>query len=240
MLEDIEMSITEHLEELRQRIFYSIGFFCLMTFIVFYNISTIVTLLQLPAIGVKFLQLAPGEYFFSTVKITFYCALIATLPFTLYQILLFILPGLTQKERLIIIPILFISLVLFIIGIGFGYYILIPAALNFFIRYGANLVEPLWSFEQYFDFILLLIISTGIAFQIPIIQILLGLFKLVSIAQMISIWKYVILLSTIIGAILTPSTDPITQLLMSIAIFVLYMIGICILFFINKTNLSLY
>nr|YP_010337327.1 Sec-independent translocase component C [Pulvinaster venetus]UNJ16912.1 Sec-independent translocase component C [Pulvinaster venetus] len=237
MSKDIEMSVSEHLEELRQRILYSILFFVTATVLVFFNINFIVEILQRPALGVKFLQLAPGEYFFSTVKISFYCGLIIAFPFVLYQIVLFVLPGLTIKESRIFVPLLLISFILFITGLSFAYFILAPAALQFFITYGSNLVEPLWSFEQYFDFVLLLLISTGIAFQIPIIQIILGGLKIVSTSQMLSIWKYIILFSTIIGAILTPSTDPITQILMSSAVLVLYCLGLFILLFIEKLNI---
>ena len=76
--------------------------------------------------------------------------------------------------------------------------------------------------------------STGIAFQIPIIQILLGLANIVSMFQMLKIWKYVALLATILGAILTPSTDPITQLFLSFAILFLYFVGVGILFLIKN------
>ena len=76
--------------------------------------------------------------------------------------------------------------------------------------------------------------STGLAFQIPIVQILLGLLNIISVNQMLSAWRYVILISTIIGAILTPSTDPFTQLLLSIAIVILYFSGVGILFLIKN------
>jgi len=81
---------------------------------------------------------------------------------------------------------------------------------------------------------LVLFYSTGIAFQIPIIQILLGLLNLVSAKQMLGAWRYIILVSTILGAILTPSTDPLTQLLLSVAILMLYISGVGILFLIKN------
>nr|UNJ16328.1 Sec-independent translocase component C [Boldiaceae sp.] len=234
MSKDIRMSVGEHLEELRHRILYSIVFFLIITIIVFLNINPFIEFLQHPALGIKFLQLAPGEYFFSTMKVAFYSGLIFTIPFLLYQIMLFIIPGLTKKETRIILPLLFSSVALFLSGLLFAYFVLIPAALKFFITYGADLVEPLWSFEQYFDFVLLLLISTGIVFQIPILQIILGIFKIISTNQMVSIWKYMIVLSTIIGAILTPSTDPITQILMSCAVLALYFFGLISLVFLEK------
>lgn len=231
---DIKMSITEHLEELRKRIIKIIIFFSIITVVCFTHVKDISILLIKPANGVQFLQLAPGEYFFSSIKISSYASLILSSPFIIYQIILFVLPGLTVKETQFLLPILISSIILFFTGIYFAYHILIPAALHFFITYGSDIVEPLWSFEQYFDFVLILLISTGITFQIPIIQILLGITNIISSKIMFKIWKYVFLLSTILSAILTPSTDPITQCCMSLAILILYFTSAFILQTLNK------
>jgi sec-independent protein translocase protein TatC len=191
-------------------------------------------LLELPVTDVKFFQSAPGEYFISTLKISFYTGLLFGSPFILSQILLFLLPGLTENEKKIILPLLLGSLILFTFGLIFSYYILIPAALNFFLNYSDEVIEPLWSFDEYFEFIVVLFYSTGLAFQIPIIQIILGLLRIVSAEQMLKAWRYVIIGSTVIGAVLTPSTDPLTQLLLSIAILALYFSGAIVLFLIKK------
>nr|YP_010904284.1 Sec-independent protein translocase component TatC [Catenella fusiformis]WCH57535.1 Sec-independent protein translocase component TatC [Catenella fusiformis] len=228
------MSIFEHLEELRQRIFAALAIFLITTIICFLYTKNISFLLQQPANGVKFLQLAPGEYFFASIKIATYTGFVLSSPFTIYQVILFILPGLTKKEAATLIPILVSSIFLFFIGILFAYKILAPAALNFLIMYGNNIVEPIWSFEQYFNFILLLIFSTGIAFQLPIIQVILGITQIISSEKMLNYWKYTLFISTILGAVLTPSTDPLTQICMSSAITILYFLGIIILKSINK------
>nr|YP_010199203.1 Sec-independent protein translocase component TatC [Crassiphycus usneoides]UAD88652.1 Sec-independent protein translocase component TatC [Crassiphycus usneoides] len=229
-----EMSIFEHLEELRQRIFIASIAFLMITMTCFVYMKNIAYILQQPAIGIKFLQLAPGEYFFTSVKVALYTGFLLSSPFIIYQITLFILPGLTKKESAFIIPILFTSIILFFSGIIFAYTILAPAALQFLINYGNEIVEPIWSFEQYFNFILLLLFSTGIAFQIPIIQIILGILKIFSSTEMYVYWKYIVLITTIIAAIITPSTDPITQIIMSLAILILYSSGIIILKILNK------
>nr|YP_009731917.1 Sec-independent translocase component C [Gracilaria edulis]QHS70507.1 Sec-independent translocase component C [Gracilaria edulis]UAD85605.1 Sec-independent protein translocase component TatC [Gracilaria edulis] len=229
-----EMSIFEHLEELRQRIFIAFLLFTIITIICFLYMKNISYVLQQPAMGIKFLQLGPGEYFFTSLKVALYSGFLLSSPFTIYQITLFIIPGLTKKESSFIIPILSISIILFFCGILFAYIILAPAALKFLINYGNDIVEPIWSFEQYFNFILLLLFSTGIAFQIPIIQIILGILKIFSSKDMYTYWQYIILGSTILSAIITPSTDPITQIIMSIAILALYSSGIIVLKILNK------
>jgi sec-independent protein translocase protein TatC len=230
----LELPFSEHIEELRQRIFLVFGIVLLLTFFAFIEVKSLVKILELPIDNVKFFQLSPGEYFISTIKISFYTGLLFSSPFVIGQLILFLLPGLTKKETKIILPLLLSSLVLFGLGLAFSYYTLIPAALTFFLNYSEEVLEPFWSFDQYFEFILVLFYSTGLAFQIPIIQILIGLLNIVSPKQMLGAWRYVILVSTILGAILTPSTDPLTQLLLSLAILLLYFSGLGILFLIKK------
>ena len=230
----LELPFLEHVEELRQRIFFLFGIILLLTLSAFANVTELVKFLEFPVMNVKFFQLSPGEYFISTIKISFYTGLLFSSPFVIGQLILFLLPGLTKKETRIILPLLVSSLILFLLGLAFSYYTLIPAALNFFLNYSEEVLEPFWSFDQYFEFILVLFYSTGLAFQIPIFQILIGLLNVVSPKQMLKAWRYAILISTILGAILTPSTDPLTQLLLSIAILLLYFSGLGILFLIKK------
>jgi sec-independent protein translocase protein TatC len=230
----LELPFSEHIEELRQRIFLLFWIILLLTCVAFIEVKSLVKILELPISNVKFFQVAPGEYFISTLKISFYTGLLFSSPFVISQVILFLLPGLTKKETKIILPLLLGSLVLFGAGLAFSYYTLVPAALNFFLSYSEEVLEPFWSFDQYFEFILVLFYSTGLAFQIPIIQILVGLLNIVSAKQMLGAWKYIILISTILGAILTPSTDPLTQLLLSVAILMLYFTGLSILFLIKK------
>jgi len=222
---DVEMSLFDHLEELRTRIFSALIAVVVGIVGCFFFVNPIVRLLEVPAQGVKFLQLAPGEYFFVSIKVAAYTGLLLASPFVLYQIIQFVLPGLTRKERRIVAPIVMGSTVLFAGGLVFAYVALIPAALNFFINYGADVVEQLWSIDRYFEFVLLLLFSTGLAFQIPVIQILLGVLGLVSSKQMLASWRYVVLGGAVLGAVLTPSTDPVTQSLLAGAVLGLYFGG---------------
>jgi sec-independent protein translocase protein TatC len=224
--QDVEMSLFDHLEELRRRIFYSLIAVAVGAIGCFVAVKPIVQLLEIPAQGVKFVQLAPGEYFFVSLKVAGYSGILFASPFILYQIILFILPGLTRRERQLIGPIVLGSSVLFFIGLAFAYIALIPAALKFFISYGADVVEQQWSIDKYFEFVLLLMFSTGLAFQVPIIQLLLGNLGIVSSQQMLAGWRFVILGAMILGAVLTPSTDPLTQSLLGGAVLGLYFGGI--------------
>lgn len=223
---DVEMSIFEHLEELRMRIFYSLIVVAIAVVGCFVAVKPIVQLLQAPAQGAKFLQLSPGEFFFTSVRVAGLTGLLLSSPFILYQVIQFVLPGLTRRERRFLGPIVLGSSVLFLGGLVFAYLLLIPAALNFFIGYGADVVDQLWSFERYFDFVLQLLFLTSLAFQVPIIQVLLGLLGIVSSQQMLLGWRVVVMGALILGAVITPSTDPITQSLLGGAVLGLYFGGI--------------
>uniref|UniRef100_A0A0E0FLT6 Sec-independent protein translocase protein TATC, chloroplastic n=1 Tax=Oryza nivara TaxID=4536 RepID=A0A0E0FLT6_ORYNI len=175
--------------------------------------------------GVRFLQLSPGEFFFTTLKVSGYCGLLLGSPVILYEIIAFVLPGLTRDERKFLGPIVLGSSVLFYLGIFFSYTVLAPAALNFFVNYADGAVESLWSIDQYFEFVLVLLFSTGLSFQVPVIQLLLGQVGLVSSDQMLSIWRYVVVGAVVAAAVLTPSTDPLTQMLLAGPLLGLYLGG---------------
>jgi sec-independent protein translocase protein TatC len=223
---EVEMSFFDHLEELRIRIFYALIAVVVGALGCFTVVRQLVALLEVPAKGVKFLQLTPGEYFFVSIKVAGYGGILVATPVILYQVIQFVLPGLTRRERRLVLPVVIGSSFLFVGGLLFAYYLLIPAALNFLVSYGADVVEQLWSIERYFEFILVLLLATGLVFQVPVVQILLALLGLVTSGQMLKSWRTVVVLAVVAGAIITPSTDPITQSLLAGAILGLYFSGV--------------
>jgi sec-independent protein translocase protein TatC len=231
-----ELFTNEHIEEIRQRLTQSVFSIILFIIVSFIKIKDIVKILQIPVENVHFFQNSPGEFFLSTLKISIYTGLIFSIPILLTQIIFFLLPGLRNQEKNFVVGLILGSFFLFVFGLIFSYFILIPAALKFFINYSIDVIEPLWSFDQYFNFMLILFLSTGFIFQIPIIQIILSFSRIISGIQMLNLWKYILLVSTIFGAILTPSADPLTQILLSSAVFFLYLAGSFIVIFLQKNN----
>jgi len=224
-VKDDEMALSEHIEEFSQRTIFCLIVLVLISLVCFIDVKEIVRIFQAPALGVKFLQFSPGEYFFASVKIAAFCGILISSPVVLYQLFLYILPGMTKKERDILLPVSLGSGILFFCGLAFSYFFLVPAALRFFIAYGSEVVEPFWSFDQYFDFVAILLFTTGLAFQVPVVQVVLGVLGIVSGQKMLSAWKYVVVICTVISAIITPSTDPVTQILLSFALIGLYLGG---------------
>ena len=223
---EVEMTLVGHLEELRARILRSLLAVVIAAVGCLLLVRPLVRLLEVPAHGIRFLQLAPGEFLFVSLKVAGYAGLTLALPWVLYEGLAFVLPGLTRREQRLVAPAVAGSAVLFLAGLAFAWWALVPAALNFLVSYGADVVEPLWSIERYLDFVLLLMLATALAFQLPVLQLLLALLGLVQARAMLGAWRFVVLGAAVAGAVLTPSTDPITMLLLTGAITALYLLGV--------------
>ena len=219
------MPFSDHLEELRQRILNSIFATLICIVFSFLVIKPLIRFLEIPAQNIRLLQLSPGEFLFVSIKVAGYSGLIVALPYILYQVVLFVSPGLTEKEKSLIFPAFLASGILFFLGLLFSWWILVPAAISFFIKFGADIVEPIWSIEKYFDFVLLLMSSTALAFQLPVLQFILGSLGIITTQKMLSNWRLVVISSAILSAIITPSTDPLTMSLLSISIIFLFFIG---------------
>ncbi|QDZ21429.1 Sec-independent protein translocase protein TatC [Chloropicon primus] len=225
--DDVEMSIWEHLDELRERVLVSVVGVGVTIVGCFAYSKQLVEILEAPVAdkGVKFLQLSPGEFFFTSFKVAGYTGLLLGAPLILYEIIAFVLPGLTVSERKFLGPIVLGSSVLFYVGLFFSYAVLTPAALTFFVSYADGAVESLWSIDKYFEFVLVLMLSTGLSFQVPVIQVLLGQTGLVNSDTMFGAWRYVVVGSVVAAAVLTPSTDPFTQTLLAAPLIGLYLGG---------------
>ena len=238
--DEVYMPLADHLEELRERLFLSVIAVLASAGGCFVLAKDIVLLLERPvfAQGVRFLQLSPGEFFFTTLKVAGYSGLLMAFPIVAYEVAAYVAPGLTVKEKQFVGPLVAGSSVLFYLGIVFSYVVLAPAALTFFVTYAFGAVESLWSIDQYFDFVLVLLFSTGLAFQVPVLQVLLGRFNVVNSKQMLSAWRYVTVGATIAAAVLTPSTDPFTQSLLAVPLIGLYMAGTALVYLIEKSRPS--
>jgi sec-independent protein translocase protein TatC len=223
---EVEMTFVEHLEELRWRLLRSLAAVVLAAAAALVEVRPLVRLLELPAQGMRFLQLAPGEFLLVSLKVAGYAGLALALPYALYETLAFVLPGLTRRERRLVAPAVAASAVLFFAGLAFAWWALLPAALRFLVSYGADVVEPIWSIERYLDFVLLLMVATGLAFQLPVLLLLLGLLGLVTAPALQAAWRPVLLAAAVAAAVLTPSTDPVTMLLLAGAIVLLYAVGV--------------
>ncbi|MCM8818982.1 MAG: twin-arginine translocase subunit TatC [Candidatus Omnitrophica bacterium] len=223
-----ELSFVEHLEELRKRIIYIILFFVIVSIVAYYFSSKILSYLISPL--QKYQQYPfftrPIEPFFSILKVCFFSSGIISLPFILFQIYQFISPGLTEKENKVVKTIFIFFPFLFLIGMSFAFYIIIPFGLKVLFSFGKDVMKPLISISNYLSFIFIFLIVMGVIFNIPVFISSLAIIGIVKSKFLREKRKFAILGSFILSALITPTTDIFTQIFVAIPLIILYEISI--------------
>jgi len=225
----MKMPLSQHLEELRYRSFLSLAVWLVLSLICFSQAQSLLLWLQAPAKGVRFLQLQPGEIIWTSIKVSLDAGLSLSSPFIIYQIIRFIWPALTKEESRWLLPLVFLSLALFWSGIFFGYFLLVPIAVEVFVRSSQPAVEAIWSLQAYIDFVWICAIGCAIVFQLPLVQLALARLRLITSTQMLSNWKWVVLVAVSVAAIITPDASGFTQILVTFVLVMLYLLGVLVL-----------
>lgn len=231
-------SVIDHLTELRKRLLYTVVMLLISTAIAYQFAGQIYGFLVTPlaqAMGEESTQrliyTSLTEGFFTWIKLAFYAALFATLPFVISQIWLFIAPGLYRNERSAILPFLIATPVLFYLGGAMVYYIIMPLAWDFFLGFqslGTDTTLPIQleaRISDYLSFIITLIFAFGLCFQLPVLLILLGITGLISSKSLKAKRKFAVVGAFIVGAFLTPP-DVISQIGLAIPVILLYELSI--------------
>ena len=224
---DKDMTLTEHLQELRGCLIKSIAALILGTGCSIYFLQDIMDILTAAAKELYYMR--PAEAFMIYMKVALLSGLILSSPFILYELYSFVRPALTLRERrftLICIP---LSLVLFITGMLFSYSCVFPRGLEFFLGFAAGKVNPLISMESYLDFMLMLVVPFGFAFNVPVVLTLLAYLNIVSAKMLMKYQRHVILVAFIIAGVITPTPDVITQTLLAVPLILLYEVSIVII-----------
>ncbi|HEY8362935.1 MAG TPA: twin-arginine translocase subunit TatC [Tissierellaceae bacterium] len=224
-MEDKELTLVEHLSELRKRLIISFLGIVVGSIISYSFVDRIVDFLVKPADKLEFIYLSPPELFMAYIKIAVISGILISSPITLMQIWLFVKPGLKPNERRYLRFGLWMGIIFFLIGAVFAYYTLVPITIRFFIEISKNEIAPMISFDSYLRFVSTLLLSSGLVFELPLLIILLAQLNLITANSLIKYRKYVILIIFIIAAIITPP-DVISQILLGVPMVVLYEISI--------------
>ena len=218
--DDGSMSILAHLEELRWRLIRSIIAVIVCSGICYYFIEDIMAFISQPVGKLYYLQ--PSEAFFTYLKVSICCGFILALPIVFYQLWCFVLPALTIKERYIAAVIVPSSVILFLSGLAFSFFLVMPAALKFFGGFGSESLLPMFSVARYFYFLFSFILPFGFVFELPLVVVIAAKLGLLSSKFLGEKQRYVIFFSFVIGAIITPTPDIFTQTMIALPMIVLY------------------
>jgi sec-independent protein translocase protein TatC len=164
--------------------------------------------------------------------------LIITSPFILYQIWKFIAPGLLPKERKYVVPFVFSSTFLFISGVSFGYFIALPPAFKFFVSFNNQYLQAMLSFKDYLSLFVTFLLGFGLSFELPVFIFFLTKLGIVNATMLSKQRRYAILVIFVVAAVLTPSPDALSQVLMAIPLMFLYEVSIFVSKFAEKNKVS--
>lgn len=230
--DDGSMSLVKHLEELRYRIIRCLLAVGLGSCVAYYFIQDIMHWLTLPVGKLYYMQ--PSEAFFTYLKVAVAAGFLLALPVVFYHVWRFFLPALTKGERKVLGIVVPASVILFFIGLAFSFFFVLPAAVKFFMGFGGEDLEAMFSVDRYFDFVITFVLPFGFVFELPLIITILGKLGLIGSPLLKKHQRTVIFLSFIIGAIITPTPDVFTQSMLALPMIALYEVGYLILRYIMK------
>ncbi len=228
--EQQELALTEHLRELRDRLIKSliaVGVGFALCYAVIEPVFSFLArpLDQILPPGTTIVFTSYPEAFFTYIKLALVCGLFVASPVVLYQLWAFIAPGLYEHEKRWALPFVIFSTIFFVGGAMFGYFIVFPAAFNFLAGYANSNLDLLPSMGEYFSLTIKLLLGFGIAFELPILMVFLGLVGIIDAPMLIRNFKYAILIIFIAAAIITPTPDVINQVLLAGPLLLLYLLS---------------
>lgn len=217
-----EMPFLEHLEELRKRLVLSVLIVLFFSAVAFVFSDELVAWFIAPLGGIKLHVTEVTGSFSAYLKICLFAGLGASLPFIFYQFWAFIAPGLYPKERKMVLPFIVVATLLFAAGAGFCYKYVLPFALQFMIGFADDLLSPIITVSSYISFSGMLLIAFGLSFELPVIAYLLGKLGVITSSFLARGRRVAIVVILLVAAILTPTPDIITQLLLAVPMYILY------------------
>lgn len=224
-MEELEMTLGEHLIELRNRLIISIGGILLFSLLAFAFSGHLVAYFTQYADNLVILS--PPEAFVTSIKISLFVGILLALPLLASQFWLFVLPALHRQERGLFYFLLPTSILLFYAGVAFCFYVVLPLAVRFLVDFAAPTMEAMFSLRQFAAFMLQMLIPFGLVFELPLMISLAVRLRLVTVESLRAARKYVIVAIFLVAAILTPP-DITTQVLLALPIWFLFEISLLV------------
>ena len=227
-----EQTILQHLAELRRRLIISVLTLLAASAVSFAFFNQLIELLVRPAkdletgVGGQLIFTEVTELLATSIKVSFVAGFILAFPVILYQVVMFVAPGLSGREKRYLLGFLPGAMLAFVSGVAFGYFVLTPPALHFLLTFGGDVAVPMIKVSSIVNLMVRLLFWMGIAFETPLVMYLLAQLGLVNARKLARFRRYWVVVAFILGAIITPTFDPINQGLVAVPLLVLYELGI--------------
>ncbi|HEK9102595.1 twin-arginine translocase subunit TatC [Bacillus pfraonensis] len=235
-MEDKNMKTVQHLEELRKRIIITLVAFLLFFILTFIYVQDIYHTL-VKDLPFKLALLGPSDILLVYLTISAIAAGTVTIPVAAHQTWLFVRPALTPKEQKVTIAYIPALLILFLLGISFGYYILLPLVLNFLISLSNDMFTTFFTAEKYFQFLLHMTLPFGFLFELPVVIMFLTSLGIINPYRLQKIRKYAYFLLIVVAVLITPP-DFLSDFLVAIPLLLLYEGSLSLSKFVYKRQLS--
>jgi len=224
---DEQLSLVDHLDELRSRIIFTLIAVGVIFAVCFWQSDFIIDIATapLPDEYQALTVLAPTEAFMTSVTVSAYAAIIVSAPLISYQLFAYILPAFSPRERKAIIPLLVTIPMLFLLGVVFAYFVVLPAAINFLLSFNGEQFSTELRAREYFSFFSMTMLAGGVVFQLPVIILALVRLRIVTIAQLRKNRRYAYLGIAVVAAAL-PGVDPLSMIIEMVPLLILYELSI--------------
>ena len=235
-MDDKKLPLTDHLAELRTRLIRVGVAWGVGSALAWSWSEQIFRLLLAPAVdalgpdGGKLQAIAPTEIFFTYLECALLAGFLLALPVILWQIWAFVAPGLYPRERQAILPFVLVTTVLFATGAAFGHTAVLPLMFHFFTTFDSDIVQSAWTMSEVFSLTTHMFLAFGLAFELPVVVFFLALAGIVEAPKLLKGTPYAVLIIFIVAAILTPTPDWVSQLLLGIPMVLLYLLGVGVAF----------
>ena len=226
-----ELSFMEHLGELRRRVLICALAIVVGTAVSFVFFDEIIEFLVRPS-GLEtgkdgqLIITEVTEFLTTAFKVSVLSGFVLALPVVIYQVIMFVAPGLTRRERRLLFGFLPLVLLAFVAGMAFAYFVLTPPALHFLLNFGEDVVTPLIRVSNIVNLMVRLLFWMGVAFETPLIMFLLAQLGIVSSRRLSRFRRVWVVLAFILGALITPTFDPVNQTLVALPLLALYEFGV--------------
>ncbi|MHB8134500.1 MAG: twin-arginine translocase subunit TatC [Anaerolineaceae bacterium] len=226
----LNMSIWGHINELRKRLFVAVAALAITTLISFAIVPKLLDIITIPVGGIENLQsIEMTENIGVFMRLSLLAGFIFAFPIILGELLAFIAPGLNKNEKRWIFLTIPIATVLFLSGVAFAYFVMLPVAIPYLINFLGVPTTP--RLISYTKFTTSLIFWLGIGFELPIVVFALAKFKLVTPQTLLKQWRVAIVLIAVVSAAITPTVDPVNMAILMVPLFVLYLLSVLFAFF---------
>ncbi|GAB6151328.1 twin-arginine translocase subunit TatC [Desulfosporosinus burensis] len=235
---DKQMTVTDHLGELRYRLIISSVALLAGATVIYLNMDKVIMWLTAPLSGKQLYFIGPADGFFTTIQIAVVGGIMVSLPVLIYQAIAFIMPGCTRQERKTIFFAIPPALILFALGAGFGNQVIFPLVLRFFMGVGEGYLNPMLLGVKYFSFLLLLTFAMGMLFEIPLVMMALSRLGLVKSRKLRNTRMYGYIGILLLIGLIVPTPDVLTLVAICAPVLLLYELSIWIIFFMEKNKMK--